>query len=75
MVQAAKLIGAGSAIVALSGVGIGIGIVFGALINASARNPLMSKTLVGYALLGFALCESIALFTLLLAFLILFGSA
>jgi hypothetical protein len=30
MVQAAKLIGAGSALIALAGVGAGIGIVFGA---------------------------------------------
>jgi len=74
MVQAAKLIGAGSALIALSGVGAGIGVIFGSLIQSSARNPLLSKQLVGYALLGFALCESIALFTLLVAFLILFGS-
>jgi F-type H+-transporting ATPase subunit c len=74
MVQAAKLIGAGSALIALAGVGAGIGIVFGSLIQSAARNPLLSKTLMGYALLGFALTESIALFTLLVAFLILFGS-
>ena len=75
VVQAAKLIGAGSALIALAGVGAGIGIVFGSLIQAASRNPLMAKQLVGYALLGFALTESIALFTLLVAFLILFGSS
>jgi F-type H+-transporting ATPase subunit c len=74
MVQAAKLIGAGSALIALAGVGAGIGIVFGSLIQSASRNPLMAKQLMGYALLGFALTESIALFTLLVAFLILFGS-
>jgi F-type H+-transporting ATPase subunit c len=74
MVQAAKLIGAGSALIALAGVGAGIGIVFGSLIQSAGRNPLMAKQLMGYALLGFALCESIALFTLLVAFLILFSS-
>lgn len=74
MVQAAKLIGAGSALIALAGVGAGIGIVFGSLIQSCARNPLLAKQLMGYALLGFALTESIALFTLLVAFLILFGS-
>jgi F-type H+-transporting ATPase subunit c len=55
MVQAAKLIGAGSALIALAGVGAGIGIVFGALIQAASRNPTMAKALMGYALLGFAL--------------------
>lgn len=74
MVQAAKLMGAGSALIALAGVGAGIGIVFGSLIQSAGRNPLMAKQLMGYALLGFALCESIALFTLLVAFLILFSS-
>lgn len=74
MVQAAKLIGAGSALIALAGVGAGIGIVFGALIQAASRNPTMAKALMGYALLGFALCESVRLFRLLVTFLILFGS-
>ena len=74
MVQAAKLIGAGSALIALAGVGAGIGIVFGALIQARSRNPTMAKALMGYALLGFALCESVRLFRQLVTFLILFGS-
>jgi F-type H+-transporting ATPase subunit c len=34
----------------------------------------MAKQLLGYALLGFALTESIALFALLVAFLILYSS-
>ncbi len=74
MVQAAKLIGAGRALIALAGVGAGIGIVFGSLIQSAARNPLLAKQLMGYALLGFALTESVALFALLVTFLILFGS-
>nr|YP_009054668.1 ATP synthase F0 subunit 9 [Neochloris aquatica]AIK29156.1 ATP synthase F0 subunit 9 [Neochloris aquatica] len=73
MIQALKYIGAGSALIALAGVGLGIGVVFGSLIQSLSRNPLMAKQLVGYALLGFALVESIALFTLLVLFLILFG--
>jgi F-type H+-transporting ATPase subunit c len=43
MVQAAKLISAGSALIALAGVGAGIGIVFGALIQAASRNPTMAN--------------------------------
>ena len=60
--------------IALAGVGAGIGIVFGRLIQAASRNPTMAKALMGYALLGFALCESVRLFRLLVTFLILFGS-
>jgi F-type H+-transporting ATPase subunit c len=58
MVQAAKLIGVGSALIALAGVGAGIGIVFGSLIQRRSRNPTMAKALMGYDLLGFAVCES-----------------
>lgn len=40
---------------------------------AFARNPTLASTLFGYVLLGFALCEAIALFALMMGFLILFG--
>lgn len=53
---------------------LGIGIVFGALITSIARNPSMLKQLFVYAILGFALTEAIALFGLMMAFLILFGT-
>ena len=56
-----------------AGVGAGIGIVFGSLIHSVSRNPSLSKQLFGYAILGFALSEAMALFALLVAFLILFG--
>jgi len=70
--QAAKLIGAGLSTIALAGVGAGIGTVFSALITSVARNPNLMKQLFGYAILGFALTEAIALFALMMAFLILF---
>ena len=73
MVEAAKLIGAGAATVALAGAGAGIGSVFGSFIIALARNPSMQKQLFAYAILGFALSEATALFGLMMAFLILFG--
>lgn len=71
-VEGAKLIGAGCATMALAGAGVGIGTVFASLINAVARNPSLTKQLFGYAILGFALTEAIALFALMMAFLILF---
>jgi F-type H+-transporting ATPase subunit c len=73
MLQASKLIAAGLATISLAGSGVGIGIVFGALITSVARNPYLTKQLFIYAVLGFALTEAIALFGLMMAFLILFG--
>ena len=73
LLQASKLIAAGLATISLCGSGVGIGIVFAALITAVARNPFLTKQLFIYAVLGFALTEAIALFGLMMAFLILFG--
>ena len=72
-VQAAKAVGAGCATVALAGVGTGVGIVFASLISGFARNPSLKGQLFSYAILGFALTEAIALFALMMAFLILFA--
>ena len=74
LLQSAKLIGAGLATISLAGSGVGIGIVFAALINSIARNPFLTKQLFVWTVLGFALTEAIALFGLMMAFLILYGS-
>jgi F-type H+-transporting ATPase subunit c len=73
MIESSKLIAAGLSTISLCGSGVGIGIVFGSLILAVARNPFITKQLFIYAILGFALTEAIALFGLMMAFLILFG--
>ncbi|MGZ8926484.1 MAG: ATP synthase subunit C family protein [Nitrososphaeraceae archaeon] len=67
-----KMIGAGLATIALSGVGTGIGFIFNGLLDAVAKNPSMARVLFNYAILGFALTEAIALFTIMIVFLILF---
>lgn len=72
MIEAAKLIGAGVATVGVAGTGVGIGTVFSGLIVGYARNPSLKQQLFAYAILGFALSEAIALFALMIAFLILF---
>jgi len=72
MVTEFKMIGAGLATIALSGVGSGIGFIFNGLLDSVAKNPSMAKTLFNYAILGFALTEAIALFTIMIVFLILF---
>lgn len=72
MIESAKLIGAGLATISLAGSGVGIGTVFSGLMLAVARNPFLMKQLFIYAILGFALTEAIALFGLMMAFLIMF---
>jgi F-type H+-transporting ATPase subunit c len=72
-VQAARYIGAGIAVIALLGVGIGIGNIFATLISSIARNPASRNQVFGVGILGFALTEAVALFALLIAFLILFA--
>ena len=73
MLQAAKFIGAGLATIGLAGAGVGIGTVFGALVLGTSRNPSLKDELFRIAILGFALTEAIALFALMMAFLILFA--
>lgn len=70
--ESAKLIGAGLATISLAGSGVGIGIVFASLVSAVARNPSLGKQLFVYTILGFALTEAIALFGLMMAFMIFF---
>uniref|UniRef100_A0A453JU84 ATP synthase subunit 9, mitochondrial n=4 Tax=Triticinae TaxID=1648030 RepID=A0A453JU84_AEGTS len=64
MLEGVKSIGAGAA--------AGIGNVLSSLIHSMARNPSLAKQSFGYAILGFALTEAIALFAPMMAFLISF---
>lgn len=73
ILQAAKYIGAGLATIGLAGAGVGIGTVFGALIIGVSRNPSLKDELFKTAILGFALTEAIALFALMIVFLLLFA--
>jgi len=72
LLQAAQKIGAGLATFGLAGAGVGIGIIFAALLIGISRNPNLKSDLFRTAILGFALTEAIALFSLMIAFLILF---
>ena len=71
-VEAAKLIGAGLAVIGLGGVGAGIGHIFASLISVIARNPSARPLFFPMGMLGFALVEAVALYALLIAFLVLF---
>ena len=71
--EAAKLIGAGLASIALIGAGIGIGHIFGNYLSGALRNPSAAQGQFTNLLLGFALAEATGLFGLGMAFLILFS--
>jgi F-type H+-transporting ATPase subunit c len=73
MLESAKLIGAGLATIGSGGAGVGVGSVFAALVQATARNPSLKQQLFGFAILGFALTEAVGLFALMMAFLILYS--
>lgn len=71
--EAARLVGAGLATIGVTGAGIGIGQIFASFISAVGRNPAARAAVFPYTMLGFALVEAVALYALLIAFLILFG--
>ena len=68
-----KFLGAGLATISIAGAGVGIGLVFNGFLTALAKNPNIETKLFTYALLGFALTEAIALFGLMIVFMILFA--
>jgi len=70
--EAAKLIGAGLASIALAGAGVGIGHIFGNYLAGALRNPGAAQGQFANLLLGFALAEATGLFGLVVALIILF---
>ncbi|KAL8289694.1 hypothetical protein RB601_005570 [Gaeumannomyces tritici] len=75
MVEVSKNLGMGAAAIGLTGAGIGIGLVFAALLNGVARNPALRGQLFSYAILGFAFVEAIGLFDLMVALMAKFVSS
>jgi len=72
LLQASQKIGAGLSTLGLAGAGIGIGLIFASLVFGLSRNPTIKEELYQAAIFGFALTEAIALFALMISFLILF---
>jgi F0F1-type ATP synthase membrane subunit c/vacuolar-type H+-ATPase subunit K len=73
LLAAAQKLGAGLSTSGLAGCGLGIGVVFAALLISSASNPFLRDDLFRVAMLGFALTEAVALFNLMVTFLVLFA--
>ncbi|MBI9045726.1 MAG: ATP synthase F0 subunit C [Anaerolineaceae bacterium] len=72
IVEAAKLIGAGLAMIGAIGAGAGVGIVVSGAVQGMARNPDASGNLLTNMILGIAFAEAIAIYCLVIALLILF---
>lgn len=67
-----KLMGAGFAMIGAIGAGAGIGIVASGAVQAMGRNPDATGTIQTNMILGIAFSESIGIFCLVVALLILF---
>ena len=67
-----KAIGAGLACLGMGGAGIGLGTMFGNYLAGALRNPSAADGQFGRLIFGFAVTEALGIFSLLIAFLILF---
>lgn len=67
-----KFIGVGLMAFGMLGAAIGIGSIFGALVNAIARNPSAADQMQRMALIGAGLAEAMGLFSFVIAMLLIF---
>jgi ATP synthase F0 subunit c len=72
IIRAAQMIGAGLAMIGALGGGIGIGLSVHGALGGMARNPDATGTLMTNMILGIAFSEAIAIYCLVIAFLMLF---
>jgi F-type H+-transporting ATPase subunit c len=57
----------------MGGAGIGLGLIFGNYLAGALRNPSAAAGQFTNLLLGFALTEALGIFSLVIAFLALYG--
>lgn len=71
--EAAKLLGAGIAMVGMIGPGIGIGLVVAGALQAMGRNPEAGNDLRTNMILGIVFCESVAIYALVVGLILIFA--
>ncbi|VAW20362.1 ATP synthase F0 sector subunit c [hydrothermal vent metagenome] len=71
--EAARFIGAGIATIGMGGAGVGVGIIFGNYLSAAIRNPAAAASQFSNLIFGFAVTEALGIFSLVIAFMILFA--
>jgi F-type H+-transporting ATPase subunit c len=73
LISALAALGAGLAIgLGAVGSGIGIGIVSGKYLEAIARQPELETRLLKWLILGIVFCETVTLYSLVIAFMLIF---
>ncbi len=70
--EAARYIGAGIATIGMGGAAIGMGMIFGNFLSAAIRNPAAASSQFSNLIFGFAVTEALGIFSLVVAFMILF---
>ena len=74
LIAAFSALGAGLAMIAMTGVGIGIGYNAGKTVESTARQPEAQGTLLKLMLIGVALTETAGIFALVIAIMLLFAN-
>ena len=74
LISAFSALGAGLAMIAMTGVGIGIGYNAGQTVESTARQPEAQGTLLKLMLIGVALTETAGIFALVIAIMLLFAN-
>ena len=72
IVEGLKLLGAGMAAIGMLGPGIGIGLVAAGAVQAMGRNPEFTPTIQTNMILGIVFAESVAIYALVVALVLLF---
>ena len=71
-VAAARLIGAGLAMIGTIGAGLGIGVLVNGAVQGIARNPDAGGVVQTNMILGIAFAEAVAIYCLVVALILLF---
>lgn len=72
IVQALAFLGAGLAAIGMIGPGLGIGLVASGALQAMGRNPEFAPTLQTNMILGIVFAESVAIYALVVALILMF---
>ena len=71
--EAAKFIGAGIACFGMAGAAIGVANIFGSFLTGALRNPSAAPSQFSNLIFGFAVTEALGIFSLVIAFLLLYA--
>jgi F-type H+-transporting ATPase subunit c len=73
MKELGRYIGSGLCSIGLGGTAVGTGLVLSNVLSSIGKNPSLTNLLFNYGIIFFSLIEALALFSLVLSILILYG--